>query len=347
MSGNEKSEITIETPKGIPYTATLQDIKRTPECVSCAVIKDGGDDPDITSGTMIYSTVSFENNVSDNSSVRIIIDGGEGVGRVTLPGLDQPVGEAAINSVPRKMIEKEVLEVCELYDCQGTVKVIISVPEGKKLAEKTFNPKLGIEGGISIIGTSGIVEPMSTKAILDTIRLELNQRRVQGFDTVVVSPGNYGIDFMKENYGYDLDRAVKCSNYIGICIDMARELGFQKVLYVGHIGKLIKVAGGIMNTHSKESDCRMEILSAVAIQKGLDAESVKEILSCITCEEAVKHIPDGEIRDEIMKEIAKRICVNLERRAGGETDVECIVFSKELGELAKSKGVKDGLKDFD
>jgi cobalt-precorrin-5B (C1)-methyltransferase len=347
LSGNEKSEITIETPKGIPYTASLQDIKRTPECVSCAVIKDGGDDPDITSGTMIYSTVSFENNVSDNSSVRIIIDGGEGVGRVTLPGLDQPVGEAAINSVPRKMIEKEVLEVCELYDCQGTVNVIISVPEGKKLAEKTFNPKLGIEGGISIIGTSGIVEPMSTKAILDTIRLELNQRRAQGFDTVVVSPGNYGIDFMKENYGYDLDKAVKCSNYIGLCTDMARELRFRKVLYVGHIGKLIKVAGGIMNTHSKEADCRMEILSAVAIQKGLDAESVKEILSCITCEEAVKHIPDGEIRDEIMKEIAKRICVNLERRAGGETDVECIVFSKELGELAKSEGVKAGLTDFD
>ena len=340
LSGVEKKEIRIETPKGIPYCAEILDIKRLPDRVRCAVRKDGGDDPDITSGTLIYAEVSF----SENQEKQILTEGGKGVGRVTKPGLDQPVGEAAINSVPRKMIEKEVSEVCDLFDYTGDLKVVISVPDGERLAEKTFNPKLGIEGGISVIGTSGIVEPMSTKAILDTIKLELKQRRELGYDTVVISPGNYGIDFMKDTYGYDLDKSVKCSNFIGLSVDMARELGFRKILYVGHIGKLIKVAGGIMNTHSKEADCRMEILASVAVKKGLDVRDVREILNCITCEEAVKHIHDEEIKKEIMDEIAGRICENLNRRAGGETEIQCIVFSKELGELAKSEGAGEMLR---
>lgn len=343
FSGVLKNEITIETPKGIPYTAEILDIKRNEGKVACAIRKDGGDDPDITSGTLVYAEVSVS---EDAAGICIQIEGGIGVGKVTKPGLDQPVGEYAINSVPRKMIEKEIREVCDFYDFEGTVKVVISVPEGERLAEKTFNPKLGIEGGISIIGTSGIVEPMSTKAILDTIRIELRQRRELGFDTVVVSPGNYGLDFMRDTYRYDLDKSVKCSNYIGLSIDMAKELGFKKLLYVGHIGKLIKVAGGIMNTHSKEADCRMEILSAIAIQKGLDADSVKEILNCVTCEEAVKHIRDEKIKAEIMSEAAKRICANLERRAGGEMKVECIIFSKELGELGKSEGAGELIKEI-
>lgn len=255
LTGKRKNEITIETPKGISYTAQLVDINRNENEVSCAVKKDGGDDPDITTGAYIYAKVSYR----ESSGQKIEIDGGTGVGRVTKPGLDQPVGNAAINHVPRQMIEKEVMQVCRLVDYQGSLRIEISVPDGEKLAGQTFNPRLGIAGGISILGTSGIVEPMSNQAIIDTIRIELNQRRIQGFDYVAVSPGNYGLDFMKKTYGYDLDRSVKCSNFIGDTIDMAVELGFQKLLLTGHIGKLIKVAGGIMNTHSKEADCRMEL----------------------------------------------------------------------------------------
>ncbi len=371
LSGSEIYEVTIDTPKGIKYKAEIKDIKRTPESVSCAIVKDGGDDPDITTGTLIYAKVGFvklpesnkplteedkidnrfwgntgfdnQNEKKENDCRRILIEGGKGVGRVTKPGLDQPVGEAAINSVPRKMITKEVLEVLDDFDYDGVLRVEISVPDGEEIAKKTFNPKLGIEGGISIIGTSGIVEPMSTQAILDTIRLELNQRRVQGYETVIVSPGNYGLDFMRENYGYDLDKAVKCSNFIGLSVDMARELGFRKMLYVGHIGKLIKVAGGIMNTHSKEADCRMEILSAVAIEKGADVKTAREILNCVTTEDAVKKIPDEKMKNEIMREIVNRICLNLRKRAKDEIEVECIMFSKELGELAKSEGVSEEL----
>ena len=280
LTGKEKKSITIDTPKGISYNAEILDIKMSEKEVSCAVKKDSGDDPDVTNGALIYSTVSF----ADGDSQSVIIEGGKGVGKVTKPGLDRAVGEAAINTVPRQMIEKEVLDVCDLFDIKDSIKVVISVPEGEEIAKKTFNPKLGIEGGISIIGTSGIVEPMSTQAILDTIKIELKQRKELGFDYVAVSPGNYGLDFMRDTYGYDLDKSVKCSNFIGLTVDMAVELGFKDVLFVGHIGKLIKVAGGIMNTHSKEADCRMEIITALGIKHKVPVEILEKILECVTTE---------------------------------------------------------------
>ena len=188
-------------------------------------------------------------------------------------------------------------------DYQGILQVEISVPGGEELAQQTFNPRLGIVGGISILGTSGIVEPMSNQAILDTIRVELNQRKAQGYDYVAVSPGNYGLDYMKKVYHYDLNRSVKCSNFIGQAIDMAVELGFQRMLLTGHIGKLIKVAGGIMNTHSREGDCRMELLTAFAAME--------------------------------------RIFYYLNKRAGGKMQVECLMYANEFGELAESEGVEE------
>ena len=346
LTGLKKPEITIETPKGILYNAKLLDIICGENEVSCAVEKDGGDDPDITTGTWIYAKVSYaEENVKkeceEGTEQEIIIEGGAGVGRVTKPGLDQPVGNAAINRVPREMIKKEVLEVCRLADYKGSLLVEISVPEGKKLCQHTFNPRLGIVGGISILGTSGIVEPMSSQALLDTIRVELRQRKALGFDYVVVSPGNYGLDFMRKTYGYDLDKSVKCSNFIGATIDMAVEMGFQKMLLIGHIGKLIKVAGGIMNTHSKEADCRMELLTAFSIREQVEPLQVRKILECVTTEEAVSVIEKSGKLQQIMEGIAERICYYMENRAGGKLETDCILFSNEYGELAKSKGAEE------
>ena len=250
ITGKIKNEIEIETPKGIRYHAEITDIRRSETAVSCAVIKDGGDDPDITTGAHIVAAVSRidggikqkepsvhrQKSTMDGSMQqkgqsahlqRIVIDGGYGVGRVTKPGLDQPVGNAAINHVPREMIEKEVREVCALTDETADLLVEISVPEGETLAAQTFNPRLGITGGISILGTSGIVEPMSSRALLETIRVELNQKRAMGYSIVAVSPGNYGLDYMKRTYGYDLDKSVKCSNFIGDTIDMAVEMDLK------------------------------------------------------------------------------------------------------------------------
>ena len=378
ITGKEKKSITIDTPAGIPYEAEILDIKRDAFEVSCAVKKDSGDDPDVTNGMPVYSAVSFfpkrfpcyDGKMDDNSEqaenvntgvgvsvnkdagaytdvgidYHVLIEGGPGVGRVTKPGLDRKVGEAAINSVPRQMIEKEIREVCDFFDIKEDVHVVISVPGGEEIARKTFNPKLGIEGGISIIGTSGIVEPMSTRAILDTIRLELKQRKELGFDYVAVSPGNYGLDFMRDTYGYDLDQSVKCSNYIGSTVDMAVETGFREILFVGHVGKLIKVAGGIMNTHSKEADCRMEIFSAIGIRHSVPYEVLLKIQNCVTTEEVCKLLKECGKCDEVCLEAAERICSNLGRRSGDKIKTECIVFSKELGELAKSDGAGALLK---
>ncbi|MGN0349310.1 MAG: cobalt-precorrin-5B (C(1))-methyltransferase CbiD [Roseburia sp.] len=347
LTGKIKTEITIETPKGIPFTARLADVDRKEREVSCAVEKDGGDDPDVTTGALIYAKVSmgehaFETGTCAEGGEPVIrIDGGRGVGRVTKPGLDQPVGSAAINQVPRSMIEKEVAQVCHLLDYKGSLHIEISVPDGERLAKQTFNPRLGIVGGISILGTSGIVEPMSNQALLDTIKVELNQRRAQGFDYVAVSPGNYGLDFMRRIYGYDLDRSVKCSNFIGATIDMAVELGFQKMLLTGHVGKLIKVAGGIMNTHSKEADSRMELLTAFSVRAGVKPEQIYRIPDCVTTEEAVRILLESGKLQQIMEYVVERICYYLEKRAGGKLRIDCILYANEFGELARSKGVEE------
>lgn len=341
LTGREKTKITIETPKGIPYTAQIHDICRKEREVSCAVEKDGGDDPDITTGALICAKVSLPQEEGRETLAQVVIDGGIGVGRVTKPGLDQPVGNAAINHVPREMIEREVLQLCQLLDYRGTLSVEISVPEGEQLAERTFNPRLGIVGGISILGTSGVVEPMSTQAILDTIRVELRQQRALGREDVVISPGNYGLDFLKNTYHYDLDKSVKCSNFIGLTIDMAVEEGFKRLLLAGHIGKLIKVAGGIMNTHSREGDCRMELLTAFAVKCGVAAVDAARLLSCVTTEEAVRILDECGRRQEVMDHAMERILFYLEKRAQGKLAIECIMYANDFGALAKSKEAEE------
>lgn len=370
LSGYKKEKINIDTPGGIKYEALVEDIIMENNQVSCAVRKDGGDDPDVTSGCLVYATVSFFNDTDrefvsdnvlnestakeksdnrlDNYNVenRVIIEGGKGVGVVTRPGLDQPVGNAAINSVPRKMIEAEVQSVMEMFDYRGDIRVIISVPEGEEIAVKTFNPRLGIEGGISIIGTSGIVEPMSTKAILDTIKVELNQKKQEGCTTAIVSPGNYGLDFMKRTFDYDLDKAVKCSNFIGDTIDMAVSLGFESMLLVGHIGKLIKVSGGIMNTHSKEADSRMELMAAAALKAGCERDVVLNILECLTTEEAYGYIIDSDIKDKMSKILMERTGFYLNKRAGYKMEVDCIMYSNESGLIGSTMDIDDIKKKY-
>ena len=355
LSGSEVDRISIITPKGPAFDAEILNTERAAEYVKCAVRKDGGDDPDITTGALIEAEVRFADteegieaectetvaNKADERSgaeeaPRVIIKGGKGVGRVTRPGLDQPVGEAAINSVPREMITREVTEVLDMFDCSEAVTVTISVPEGEELALHTFNPRLGIEGGISIIGTSGVVEPMSRQAILDTIRVELRQKKAEGHDIAFISPGNYGLDFMKETYDVDLDRSVKCSNFVGETIDMICELGFSGMLLTGHIGKLVKVAGGIMNTHSREADCRMEIIAAAAVREGADTEVLGRIFDCLTTEEAYGILYEAGLAEKVSQRIMDRIMYNLDRRAGWKLDIGCIVYSKEYGQLAAS-----------
>lgn len=341
LLGGEKEQVDIMTPKGIIYHAKIEDIQKEESRVSCAVRKDGGDDPDVTTGMMIYATVSFGEN--SEGGLKIEITGGKGIGTVTKPGLDQLVGKAAINRVPREMICREVREVCKLADYDGKICVCIWSPTGEEVAKKTFNPRLGICGGISIIGTSGIVEPMSQEALLKTIHLELKQRKEQGFSYVAVSPGNYGVAFMKKQYQYDLDKSVKCSNFIGKTIDMAVELKYESMILIGHIGKMIKLAGGMMNTHSAEGDCRMELLAASAVYEGVSAESAKKVLNCLTTEEALEILKKDGMLEAVMRQVMKKVMFYLERRAGGKIKIHCMIYANGYGVLAKSEGAEEWL----
>lgn len=332
LSGRPKETVGLDTPGGKHLELSVEDAAISEGCVSCAVRKDSGDDPDVTDGALIYAKVGF----SDLPGVSI--DGGRGVGRVTARGLDQPVGSAAINSVPRRMIAENVGEVCRLFDHGGGLFVEISCPAGEELAKKTFNPRLGIVGGISILGTTGIVEPMSEKALVETIRLELNRRRADGHDAVLLTPGNYGADFIRNSLGLDPEFAVQTSNFIGDSVDICRTLGFSRALLVGHIGKLVKLAGGVMNTHSKYGDCRMEIIAAHAGACGAPAELIGRILSCVACDEAVRLLREesAELAENTLRSVAERVSFHLNARSQDSPHIEMLFFSKEYGLLGMS-----------
>ena len=329
LTGRRKNTIDLLTPKGIRLHLTVEEIRITSAEASCAIRKDSGDDPDATRGTLIFACVR------KTDVPGILIDGGAGVGRVTKRGLDQPVGAAAINSVPRRMIEENVREVCALCGYDGGVSVVISVPEGEALAKKTFNPRLGIVGGISILGTTGIVEPMSEQALVDTIRVELRQRREMGADYVLLTPGNYGADFIRDSIGIDPRTAVLTSNFIGDALELSRELGFHGALLIGHIGKLVKLAGGMWNTHSKFGDCRMELLAAHAASLGLRSEKVSELLSCVMCDDALRILLEEQLYDAVLARLAGRIEFHLRHKCG-EMEIGAMVFSKEYGRLCQT-----------
>ena len=336
LSGSKKESIRLLTPKGMELTLAVEDICLSPDCVRCAIRKDSGDDPDITRDTLIYAEVR------KTGTVGIVIDGGRGVGRVTKPGLDQPVGAAAINSVPRLMIREAVEEVCGLFGYTGGMCVVISVPDGETLAKKTFNPRLGIVGGISILGTTGIVEPMSEEALVQTIHVELNQKRTAG-DYVLLTPGNYGSEFIRGEMGLDMNLAVQTSNFIGDSLDTCRSLGFSGGLLIGHIGKLVKLAGGMMNTHSKYGDCRMDILAAHAGMAGVRPARIAEIMDCAACDDAVRILREEGQDDAVLKSVTEKVMFHLQHRAG-DMEMGVIIFSKEYGILGESPNARALLK---
>lgn len=350
LTGKEIREVRLVTPKGIALDLDVEDLQilNGGGAVSCAVRKDSGDDPDVTDGALIYARAAL----SQKPGIRI--EGGKGVGRVTRPGLDQPVGAAAINSTPRKMIAEAVREMLVKYRGADSlltgpgIEVTISVPQGEELAAKTFNGKLGIEGGISILGTTGIVEPMSEQALLDTIRAEISVRRSEGRTILSAAPGNYGKQFFLEKYGFPLETAVTASNYIRDTIRMAQDAGFRRLLFVGHIGKLVKVAGGVPNTHSKYGDRRMEILGRIAEDvSGCELPALRaELDGCVSTDEAVRILKLRGMDAPVMAEMTRRIRDVMEGWADGKMQVEVIVFSNVHGELGKTEQAEQFLEEL-
>lgn len=334
LSGRRKETVFLHTPKGIDLNLNVQEITISETAVSCAIEKDSGDDPDVTKGALIFAEVR------KTDTPGIAIDGGFGVGRVTKPGLDQPVGNAAINSVPRQMIRENLREVMDALDYSGGLEVIISVPLGEELAKKTFNPRLGIVGGISILGTTGIVEPMSETALVETIRVELNQKRAGGAEYVLLTPGNYGSEFIRDELHIDPKTAVQVSNFIGDSIDICKELGFKGALLIGHIGKLVKIGGNMLNTHSKYGDCRLPILAAMAGAEGLPAGRIAQMLECVSCDDGLKILTEEQLVEPTMNRLVHAIHYNLQYKAGDNLEIGCATFSKEYGMLGMSENAE-------
>ncbi len=328
IAGKDVLSVKVVTPKGIALDLPVEDISRGNGWVQCAVRKDGGDDIDVTDGHLVYSRVGIVD-------AGIKIDGGPGVGRVTKKGLDQPVGAAAINSVPRSMISEALEGIRMTLGYDGGFDVVISIPNGQELAEKTFNPRLGIEGGISVLGTSGIVEPMSEKAVVDTIKAEISIRKEEGRKSLLVVPGNYGTGYIGTIDRLDPGSAVRCSNYIGETLDYACELGFEGFLLIGNLGKLVKLAGGIMNTHSREADARMEILAANAALAGASAETVRRIMGCVSTDDALDFL-DGDLMLKTLDIVSEKIGFYMNHRTGGRMKCGAFIFSSKYGMIGRT-----------
>ena len=339
LMGENLPQVTVELPG--KETALLEIVRS--ECrggkALCGVIKDAGDDPDVTNGMMVCAEVRCL------PSGEIRIDGGEGVGRVTRPGLDQPVGAAAINSVPRQMIREAVSSVLKAAGCPEGLEVIISIPGGLEKAAQTLNGMLGIEGGLSVLGTSGIVEPMSERALTETIGVEIRQKLACGSSYLIMAPGNYGLDFLREDFGIPSSEVVKISNYIGDSIDMAAASGAEGVLLTGHIGKLIKLAAGIMNTHSHQADGRMEIMTAAAVRAGAPYECLRQVLGAVATEAGLDALDAYGFLEPAMALIMEKIAHHLTRRAG-QMPIEAVVFSNERGLLGKTAGADAMMAHF-
>ena len=324
LTGDPVTTVDMDTPKGIPLSLDILDIEIGEGFARCAVQKDSGDDPDITNGTLVYAT-------AEKTDVGIEIDGGQGVGWVTKPGLDQPVGAAAINSVPRRMIEAQVRGACERCGYGGGIRITISIPEGEALAKRTFNPRIGIVGGLSVIGTTGIVEPMSNAALVDTIRVELSVLAASGARSVLLCPGNYGETFAREVLGLSMARQVSTSNFIGDAVQAAVGYGFERILLVGHIGKLVKLGIGMTNTHSQNGDGRMETLIACALACGADLGLLRKIQGCVTTDAALDALADQSLLSPVMEHLGRRIQATLERWVPTKVEIGFICFTNAEG----------------
>ena len=404
LTGVLPDHMSLVTPAGVSVEVPLVRMKSGVASV-CGVRKDAGEDRDVTDGILIVAEafhgrdcesddteISFgKNDISgdkeisfgkddisgdtkDLGGITVQIEGGAGVGRVTKPGLDQPVGAAAINSTPRRMIEDAVRKVCESTGYEGKICISISVPDGEKIAVKTFNGHLGIEGGISILGTSGIVKPMSMQAYIDAVSIEIRQQSALGKKRLILTPGNYGKNFLyevregsipapgmqdaglqgaAENFcgpvSYISGTAdsgsveeilqdasvpvIMCSNFIGDALDSAGMYGFNEVLLAGHIGKMVKLAGGIMNTHSMYADCRTDLFCAHAAVCGARTEVCREIMSAATTDACLGILEREGIRETVMDSLMTAICDHISRRVRGKYRIHVIVFSNVYGIL--------------
>jgi cobalt-precorrin-5B (C1)-methyltransferase len=305
-TGECPERVDIETPTGRILSLDVTPLSVAPPGVasaSCGVVKDAGDDPDATDGLMVAACVEPREDAGP-----VEFRAGEGVGVVTLPGLKVPVGEPAINPVPRRMIEKVLREIFGPRSVVAT----ISVPGGEALAKRTFNPRLGIVGGLSILGTRGTVKPMDEQALLESLTLELNTHAAEGKKALALTFGNTGELALRKAFGFTGRCVLQMGNLVGFVLDEAERLGFRQILLCGHPGKLLKVAAGSFNTHNRVADGRREALCTHAALAGLEYDFIRRLYACATTENAVALIraDKKEFLWDRLAETAAQRCVD-------------------------------------
>lgn len=295
----------------------VKNVRCTDKGAIVEIIKNAGDDPDITNGVSIYTEVCL----NENGEINFI--GGKGVGRVTKKGMSIPVGEPAINPGPREMMTIVVREL--LSHGQGC-DIIISIPDGVELAKRTLNPILGIEGGISVIGTSGIVRPMSEEGFKNSLTPQIDVAYAAGYKSQIFVPGKIG-ENIAVKLGLPKSTIIQTSNFIGHMLEYAAEKKLQNVLFVGHLGKLVKLAAGNFHTHSKISDARMETLAAYSGALGMDRQGIIEILDCVTTEAAITIIAQYGLEDKLYSLLCEKASMRAMRRVYNELTVGTVMVT--------------------
>ena len=343
LTGHTPETVGLRTPKGIVVEVAPQFCRLCGKMTAeCAIVKDGGDDVDATTGLPVVAEVTL----LPDAPGTVTIDGGAGVGRVTKPGLDQPVGAAAINHVPRQMITEALLKEAETAGYGGGFAVVIRIEGGEDAAKRTFNPHLGVVGGLSVLGTSGIVEPMSQQALLDSLQLEIHQAALQS-RRLILAPGNYGLDYLAKTYPeLSAIPIVKVSNFLGEALDMAAAEQFTEVLLVGHVGKLVKLAGGIMNTHSKQADCRTELFCAHAALCGANTATCRALMDAATTDACLDILDAAGLKTPVMASLLQAVQLHLDRRAAGAFTVGAVLFSNQSGPLGQTEQAEKLLQSW-
>lgn len=337
LYGKEASEIDITTLNGVELTIPVFKLRVRNNFATCAIVKFAGDDPDVTNGIRICAKVELVKELPQIEKGhyfdKFVLVGGRGVGVATKKGVQVPLGKSAINPGPKKMISEVANELLEDKDIKAVV--TIYVPEGKAKSLRTFNPKLGIKGGISILGSTGIVKPMSEEALKDSMYAELKVLKMdKDRDWVVFAFGNYGKNYC-ERLGLDLEQMIVISNFVGFMVDSAVKLGFKRIILLGHIGKAVKIAGGIFNTHSRVADARMEIMGANAFLVGESYENIRKILGANTVEEACDYVEKRELFTVIAEKVKKKV---MEYSRADDLRCESLIFSFKGDTLGYSDG---------
>jgi cobalt-precorrin-5B (C1)-methyltransferase len=315
--GQHVTAVEVISPQGVILVAPVSESRAVEGGGVAWVIKDAGDDPDITNGVKIVAEVMITNEPG------VSIKAGEGVGTVTKPGLAMPVGEPAVNPGPRTMITKAVED--SLPPGKGAI-VTIAVPDGERLAARTLNPILGIVGGLSIIGTTGIVEPMSEEAFKNSLVPQISVVQALGYDKIVFAPGKIGQDIAINRYGLPAATVVQTSNFIGHMLENAVKYGMRRVLLFGHLGKIVKVSAGVFHTHNRMADARLETLAAYMAANGAPQVAIEEVLASTTTEAAMPII-DRYNMTGVYRILAERASIRAMRYVFGDLTVGTVIVT--------------------